>query len=264
MLRYGSAIWNYNAFDAPLANARRFRALGFDATSYTAKDFYTLGDADAAALAAFLRDSGNALTVHCLLPDPDHPEAIAEYQAAARWMCEWQARYGLMQGLTFDMWYDRARQMPLLAWTVALFRGSGTFIACEDFPLDAREAELLEEVARPGDAFGLLVDVGHMNLRMARAGEHTPEAFVRAFERLPLPVLELHLHDNLGEKDDHRWLGFGTLPLKAVVEGLKACRFDGIVTVEIVQRGWSLEEGLCHAQDTVRRFQAAWAAGEDR
>lgn len=258
MIRYGSAIWNYNPFDKPLANARRFQAMGFQATSYTAADFYTLNKADAAELAAFVRDTGNELTIHCLLPNPDKPEQVEAYYDAARWMRAWQAQYGLMRGLTFDIWYDKPRQMPILAWTVELFRGSGTFIACEDFPLDAQEAQLLENVARPEDNYGLLIDVGHMNLRMTREGTHTPEAFEQAFRRLTLPVREVHLHDNLGEKDDHRWLGFGTLPLEGVVRGLKACGFDGIVTVEIIQRDWSLEQGLAYAQETAQAFRALW------
>ena len=47
------------------------------------------------------------------------------------------------------------------------------------------------------------------------------------------------------------YLGYGTVPLKAVVTGLKKKRFDGFATVEIIQRDWA----------RIRPSSTPWTAG---
>jgi sugar phosphate isomerase/epimerase len=107
-----------------------------------------------------------------------------------------------------------------------------------------------------------------MNLRQTKKNDHTDEAFITAFADLPLTVRELHLHDNKGVNDNHMYLGYGTLPLPAVVKGLQKTNFDGVVTIEIVQsdwplddgsrRGWPLEQGVKYATEAMSAVEGLW------
>lgn len=50
------------------------------------------------------------------------------------------------------------------------------------------------------------------------------------------------------------YMGWGSLPLDAVIEGLKQKKFDGFVTVEVVQQDWSTEKAFQYAQETRDAF----------
>lgn len=259
MLKSGVALWNYVRDDEEhiQALARELHAQGFEAVSYNGREFSVIDDKAGASLAQLLSDTGMLLTVHYLLPDPDKPEMCEAFVKGIDHMAAWQRRYGMLHALTFDVWYDRKGLLPYLKYTLESMRGLNVKVCCEDFPLNAQEADMLSDIVAPEDDFGLLIDVGHMNLRQTAAGKHTDQDFVEAFKALPYPVYEVHLHDNHGDKDEHRWLGYGTLPVAAVAQGLKAVNFDGVVTVEIIQRDWSLEEGIAHAVDTKEQFLKA-------
>ena len=50
-------------------------------------------------------------------------------------------------------------------------------------------------------------------------------------------------------------MGYGNLPMRAVVDAAKAIGFDGIVTVEVTNsQGWSLDEHIRHAIETSQSF----------
>ncbi|HML48525.1 MAG TPA: TIM barrel protein [Clostridia bacterium] len=257
MLKRGVTIWNYPG-DA-LDNARTFFKLGFDAVSWLGQHFDRLDEASGAALAAFLRETGMTLTVHHILPDPENAEHCAAFEQGVVRMRDWQGRYGLMAGLTFDSWFDIHRTMPYLRLALDAFQGCGVFLACEDTPLNSRSMESYAKMLGPKDDFGILIDVGHLNVRQYLMERHDPEDFVRMFEDLPLPVREVHLHDNKGRKDDHSYFGFGNLPLDGVVRGLKNIGFDGVVSVEIIQRDWPPAQGFQYAKDTSDAFFTRWA-----
>ncbi len=93
---------------------------------------------------------------------------------------------------------------------------------------DADELAALAEYAQvPG--LGLLLDAGHANVTAHRAGESIT-AYV---QRATLPILEVHLSDNGGAKDDHHALGTGTLDLPALLEALHTKGVATHLTVEV-------------------------------
>ncbi len=259
MIYKGVALWNYVRDDEKqlLYLAHRFYGLGFQSVSYNGREFSLLSEQGGRELAAFLNDTGMKLTVHYLLPDPDAPDKCQAFLNGIDHMSYWQQQYGLLNGLTFDVRYEKSRLMPYLNYTLNVMRLSGVRIAMEDYPLSQGECSLPESIVHPLDDFGLLIDIGHMNLRQTKSGSHEAADFLNAFRALPYPIHEVHVHDNLGEKDDHRWLGFGTLPLNAVARGLHEAGFSGIATVEIVQRDWPLEDGIRYAKDTAEKFMDA-------
>jgi len=80
-----------------------------------------------------------------------------------------------------------------------------------------------------GNGFGMLLDLGHMNLKWLR-GEMSVEDFIYS---MPLEIFELHVHDNDGENDQHQLLGKGNLDLTAAVAALRRRKFDGVATFEM-------------------------------
>jgi sugar phosphate isomerase/epimerase len=84
--------------------------------------------------------------------------------------------------------------------------------------------------ARPG--LGLLLDLGHLNIHLhsPAAGTKDPEIFIR---QLAVEIHEVHITDNLGQRDEHRHLGYGNLDLGAAMRGLRAVGFRGPLVVEV-------------------------------
>ncbi len=83
---------------------------------------------------------------------------------------------------------------------------------------------------------GLLLDAGHANVHCHCdnvPGETKIGDFVRG---LPLPVHEVHLHDNAGAQDEHRELGRGNLDLYGLLEALRDIVFAGPLTLEVCVR----------------------------
>jgi len=82
-----------------------------------------------------------------------------------------------------------------------------------------------------GGGVGVLLDTGHLNIALAAdwCAHATPEDFVAA---LPATVLEVHLHDNHGETDEHLPPGDGTADLGGMLRALAAHGFRGPVTLE--------------------------------
>jgi sugar phosphate isomerase/epimerase len=71
-----------------------------------------------------------------------------------------------------------------------------------------------------------------MNLRMAQEDYFATDVG-DYISRLPLPIIEVHVHDNRGDRDSHEPLGAGDTPFPAVAGALMAVGFDGVSTIEI-------------------------------
>lgn len=84
--------------------------------------------------------------------------------------------------------------------------------------------------AVPG--LGMLLDLGHLNIHLHSPGAPTqdPETFIR---QLTVDIHEVHVTDNLGQRDEHRHLGYGNLDLAAVMRGLRAVGYRGPLVVEV-------------------------------
>ena len=58
----------------------------------------------------------------------------------------------------------------------------------------------------------------------------TPEEYL---SNVPVPITEVHVHDNDGTRDAHRPLGTGTNDIQAAARGLSRAGFDGTCTIEV-------------------------------
>ena len=253
-----ATVWNYrgNRFD----DAYRLHQLGFDAVSWLGSEFDQMNEEDDQRLVAMLKETGMELTIHGRLPDPADLEMCESFHKAVKRTAAWQQKYVLLYSWTFDFWTEQEKTLPYLEEVLCAFRGTNTVIAAEDIPLNKIQMKGFEKIIHPKDRFGILIDVGHMNIRQRCIELVEAEDFVAAFQALPLPVIEVHLHDNLSYKDDHMYFGYGNLPLDAIVTGLKKVGFNGFSTIEIVShgRGWSEEETFTHTVNSRDLFLNRW------
>ena len=155
------------------------------------------------------------------------------------WIREWHEQTGRLACVTFDPGSDGERETrrfdlvnsaKTLRSTVETFAPLGVRVGIENGHWCLHNVEKLQafanEVADP--RVGMLLDLGHVNMCVQRFGWDSAE-YIR---NGPLEILELHVHDNRGELDEHMSLGDGNLDLARVVSALKAREFDGIATLE--------------------------------
>jgi len=154
--------------------------------------------------------------------------------------------------------------VEMLGFLTALGERYPIRVALENWPKPGvGTPEALREVlaAAPGPV-GILLDLGHLNLalRSAWCPHRTPRDFILA---LPAPVLEVHLHDNHGEVDEHLPPGVGTSDMEAAFDALGERGFQGFVTVEADVRGLG-RDGMREALRRARALAARASAGHAR
>jgi len=237
-------------------NVYFFAEKGFDSVSQ--HGFFFLSDiSDPVTRAKFtqaLQNTGMRFSVHHLLPNSRNnytPEIFAKHMETFR---GWQDETGLLWNLSFDVYPDiRPRASSCIRIALDAFRGTDTKISVEDYGLSPEEKEDLEAL-RGEEAFGFLVDIGHMNVRLCNTGKkwghaaleqwgeayplppgnNSPEAFRNALQAKDFPIYEIHLHNNSGCGDEHRWLEEGNIDMQGLARILKDLEFDGIVSMETV------------------------------
>ena len=259
-MKKGVTIWNYKQ-KPTMEMAREFYEAGFDAISWHGRYFSEADDRGRDEIADFLNETKMYFTVHHRLPkakdDDDYYKAFYVHMDR---ILNWQIKYGLLGGLTFDIYSEYESTLSYLADAIKMFRGTGVFLACEDVPLTQDVYDgFFKNFLTADDNFGILIDIGHMNIRMTQQNKRGHQDFIDVFNNLPLQLKEIHLHDNLGENDDHMYSGYGTLPHNSIAQGLKAINFDGVVSVEIIQReGWKVEDAIKYANMTHKALQDCW------
>jgi sugar phosphate isomerase/epimerase len=114
--------------------------------------------------------------------------------------------------------------------------GARFTVGIEDFPRDRLAMGFFAQDLAPLlglPRFGILIDLGHMHFWLHARPYYSgvsPEQFLA---NVPVPITEVHVHDNDGTADQHRPLGTGTNDIDAAVRGLRAAGFDGVCTVEV-------------------------------
>jgi sugar phosphate isomerase/epimerase len=123
--------------------------------------------------------------------------------------------------------------VEMLGFLVPLSEQLNVRAALENWPkpeVETPEAlrRLLSRVRGP---VGILLDTGHLHMALRRSWceAKTPAEFIRA---LPAEVLEVHLHDNHGDADEHLPPGAGTADLAGIMRTLIEAGFRGPVTLE--------------------------------
>jgi len=261
-MRYGVAIWNYQEEGVALPRlAEELAGFGFDALSFLPGPLVKCEEPEARDLLALMQERGLVATVHGGFDmTRGHVETIV-------------SRYGgCLRALTFDaawtadscgMFYDGPRMAPFLLEVEEVMKDTSVQFAVEDFPLDSRALERHRADLGPlldCPRYGILIDVGHLNLRLRRAGyfkSQTPAEYIR---RVPVPIIEIHVHDNAGETDSHGHIGFGNVDFEEVARGLREVGFDGISTIEIAPSFHGSTPGASkpRAKESLEKWRTIW------
>lgn len=161
------------------------------------------------------------------------------------------------------MLYDAAEMAPFIRAVLDATADTDIPVGVEDFPLNCEAADFYgDDLAAVIDdpRFGMLVDVGHMNMYLTSERYYAGMSIADYFTALPLPVIELHLHDNNGYQDQHGWFGMGTLDFAAVADAARAIGFDGVSTIEIApgMHGSTPDADRRHARTTLEQWKTLW------
>jgi sugar phosphate isomerase/epimerase len=182
-------------------------------------------------LASWFRDSGLVATLHQPLTSespwsrhaaPDlnliDPEKLRRIQAMDETKRALEAAeqipfrsVTLHLGTKDERWTDRSLEDALTAveHLQAFARPLGVQILLENLQNEVTSPEHLLAILRVGhfDEVGITLDVGHAHLTDYK----NPGAGIdAAFELLKPRIVELHLHDNNGSRDEHLWPGAPT------------------------------------------------------
>ena len=248
-MKNGVAIWHYRNRDI-FENAEFFADNGFDSISLHGASMHKTAksEEDGAKLAEVVARRGLILSVHHKLPMDHGEKNVAHFIDAIDAMGAWQEKYGLLGILSFDVPLDiRDNITPYVDYVIKTV--GGCKVALEDFGLtDAERAQI--EHLKGNPRFGYLIDIGHMHVRLCGGnGSGNPlftnfpdecpasekpgyEEFLCAFRSKEFPIFELHLSNNDGVGDLHRFIEDGPLDIPAVARVLKTFGFDGVATNE--------------------------------
>jgi sugar phosphate isomerase/epimerase len=260
-MRYANAIWNYAEPGQPVLDvAGEFADLGYDAISFSSTQLARLRE-EAEGIAGLVQERDLALTMHC-----SFDVTIADIEGALRWLGDALRAITFDPVMTFDPrggFYDTARMVSLLRDLIELSDGTGLRVAIEDFPLDVSAVDFYRQDLGPlleCPRYGILIDVGHLNMRLTGGGYFEGMSVADYIGRLPLPIVEVHLHDNNGQKDEHGHFGLGNIDFGEVAAALKSVGFDGVSTIEIAPsfHGSTPAESKPRARESLERWKAIW------
>jgi sugar phosphate isomerase/epimerase len=121
-------------------------------------------------------------------------------------------------------------------------RSRGVRLALENFPSNAEfpysSPEEMLPLVQELDGLGITFDVGHAFLNKRWQKLSSPEKRIaREIELVGKYIVNIHLHDNHGERDDHLPPGEGVINFRPIITAMKKVGYDGLVTVELHRIG---------------------------
>jgi len=264
-MKLGCAVWLINA--PTLAQRIKWVAeQGFEAisliTTRLARD-----ETDLALTMNLVRDHQLATTFHLGIGKIEDGPHWEQWEGQMREVEGWVDAVGRVGNVSFDVGLrELGPQQHECAYeaTTAVLRHTLARLAARGLQVSvengwgprgtAEHIQRLQEVAAD-PRLGLLLDLGHANIHTHLQGL-SPEAYIPS---LPLPIYELHVHDNDGVSDQHEGVGAGCIDLPAMSRGLKAKGFDGLATVEVCPSVKPVELADCQQMAKVTRTKTAFA-----
>lgn len=232
-MNYGIAVWNYATQDQPLADlVGELADMGFDSMALQLHLFGRITSGEAEALAEAIEQHGLLATLHTnfdLFQLQDLRQALELFGPRLQTVTLDAAKITTSIGTFFS-----AEQMRPVLETIAEHAPEVRF-GVEDFPLDAAALEFYhgamgEMLQHP--RYGTLIDLGHLNLRQ-RTHPYFETPAAEQIRQVPVPIIEVHVHNNDGTRDLHRHLDEGNLDLPGAAHGLREIGFNAIGTLEV-------------------------------
>ena len=228
-------------------NIEYFAKHGFDGVSIYINVLFE-NEAMLDDVAAAIKKSGLSLSLHGLLCASHSDTDVANFENTIEKIAAWQRKHGVISILSFDV-PDAIRDNIKPYIDRVLDAVEGCLVAVEDFGLNETERAAIEHL-KGNERFGYLLDVGHMFIRLCGKPErdlmlfkNSPdeceasekpnfEHFMKAFLSKEFPIFELHLHNNDGHADMHRFLPDGRIDFGMIARLLRKIGFDGTITLE--------------------------------
>ena len=247
MKRIGIATWTLGGDDLD-TKLRLLADMGYNAASVLGNFLEHTSPDDLSAVERTLEELDLVLTVHSNFNGPDKTPDEAKTVTQAERILDWHARTGRIAALTYDApkievstgvrRVDVTTIRTILTRVLSLTPGSGIRVGMEDYPLNTADLELLPDWAKTFPHWGILVDLGHMNMRLRKPRHDVqplaPHAVENYLSAVPLRIVELHIHSNDGSADQHMPPYAGNADLASAARRLNDAGFDGISTIEIV------------------------------
>ncbi len=267
----GIATWNFG--DGTLAERiDRFAAMGYNAMSLIFSDARAMAKGEAPDVEEALARNSLPVTLHGGLAPTREPLQADALLADFELFTAWQAKTGRLLSVNYDaaklktdsgLEYQTQEMHDVLARMLDVSDGAGFSVGVEDWPLNGEQYAAVEDLTRYSH-FGMLVDLGHLNMRLER-GDGSDSTFPvdtaqRHLDRMPLRFNELHIHNNDGKHDLHAPPTVGTSDLVALAQILKSKGVDCISTIELVPAWCGLTEtqGWKAAQEALAFWRDAF------
>jgi len=246
-MRFGIASWGFGKIE-PLDRIRIFSDIGFTAVSFIGKSFEELIISAGEEVAKVLDERDMVATIHDNFGSIAMPFEHEDFNKRMENFAQWHLLSGRLYSITFD---QRAKStaeggfvkdmdvmLSGLRFALEATNGTEVRVGLEDFPKDERELEEMSNLNKDFDRLGLLIDLGHLNIRARQNPDFNDDTAKNAIEAfflgLPLKVCELHVHNNDGTRDAHAHLSDGNAHFKTMAEALKLINFDGVSTLEFI------------------------------
>ena len=245
--RIGIAVWNFKG-DLLTPKLQAFAEMGYTAASINGRLLDSLSDEDEAEACRVMEEYDLLLTLHSGLTNTDQPLGETTARVRAERIIRWHQRTGRIACSSYDtprvtIAEGIRRTNPeavvgKLGEMLSAFEGTGIRVLLEDCPTDPEHMHELQGWTDRYPHLGILVDLGHMNLRL-REPSHDPQPLkpgaVEAYlTGIPLEIVELHVHSNDGTKDQHAPPYAPNADLPTAARVLREIGFNGISTIELV------------------------------
>jgi len=241
-MRIGVATWGIEGGDI-VAKVERFAELGFGAVSFYPPQFAEVDDR-IDDLSGVLDRLDIEMTFHLGVGAADAKDEAPDLEGQFALIARCQERSGRVRCATFDPGYflesQTGKYFALDATVAALKLALGALsphaipVGIETW-LISMQLEQLQEIQEGvgDDRLGLLLDIGHLNIGL-HTGELKAGSCEEYISQQPFRIIELHVHDNDGVKDEHWPLGKGNLDLGRMMSAIVQSGFDGVATVEVM------------------------------
>lgn len=268
----GIATWNYGGGDLA-ERVRRFAAMGYNAVSLIVSDARALCAGEAPEVEDAILGNGMAVAVHGGLRSPDQSVDVDSLARDMERCCEWHARTGALVTVNFDALslperngYAGEQMRSVMERLLRVSDGAGFTVGFEDWPRTPAHLSIAEDLLAYSH-YGVLIDLGHLNMRIRKPGEDDSfpaNAAAVYLEGFTLPLNEIHVHNNNGERDQHAPPDSGTADMAALAPMVRRKGLRGVSTVEIVPvwSGLSEEEGWQAAERSVAYWRDLFIDGD--
>jgi len=272
----GIATWNYH--EGTLAQRiEKFARMGYNAVSLSAADARALAKGETPDVEAAIFRHGLTVTIHAGFAPKGEPLPLDAILKDFAFFARWHEHTGALASINYDAakmqtgdgkWEFQSKAMArALGDMLATLDGADFSIGVEDWPRDAEQSAFVDGL-RGSERYGVLIDLGHLNMRIPKPagdGSFSIDAAREYLERFDLPVNELHVHNNDGKHDLHAPPTTGTADMAALAKLLIQKGVNCVSTIEIVPAwcGLTEDQGLQAAREALDFWRGVFVEPHD-